>query len=230
MTTGTTTWIDQTAAAVDQASDQVRAEQRIEELNERLDSFTTLVADLEKLRDAAELPGTDWWPPGAVPGTLLQALRNCIQKPDTRPLVALDRELTAFTASIKGAVMTAWRAEVQTHVAELESWRELAAALPASSGFGGALDDVVHLLARLRTIGKSLPTPDGLTALNQSKALRRSLAPRLPVKVRAFVEAATSPQGASIDALDNEILSWMRHNGATQSFWIVAGPGGGARG
>lgn len=225
-----TTWIEQTAAAVEQASDQLRAEQRIEELNERLDSFATLVADLEKLRDAAELPGTDWWPAAAVPGTLLRALRNCIQKPETRPLKALDRDLTAFATSLKNAVMTAWRAEVQAHVGELESWRELAAVLPAASGFGGALNDLVHLLARLRTVGKSLPTPDALTALNQSEALRRSLAPRLPVKIRAFVEAATSPQGAPIDALDDEILTWMRDNGATRSFYVVAGSGGGARG
>jgi hypothetical protein len=120
-------------------------------------------------------------------------------------------------------VLTAWKGYVTTEAGDAAELRALVQTLADAESFTDVARSLDDTLGRLSRLQKELPNDDALHTLREAVKLLDDLHRRLPDAVKAFVSAATSERGASLELFDVEVRDWLLDNGALHNFRVVPG-------
>lgn len=223
MADGSTTWISATRDLVSQASNVVKAQSEIDNLAEADENLDGILQDMARLAQAALVGKDVWWTGTDAPADLWEALRTSQAGLGRRQLAAVARHLNSFKARVRDAVLTAWKDYVTTEAGDAAELRALVQTLAAAESFTDVARSLDDTLGRLSRLQRDLPNDHALQTLQEAVELLDDLQRRLPGAVKAFVSAAASGRGASLELFDAEVRDWLLDNGALHNFRVIPG-------
>jgi hypothetical protein len=217
-----TTWIAETAEAVEQASNVRQLENEIEFLADSGETLNVVLPELAALAKAAALGARTWWPRDVVPFDLLRDLQEVQQELGKRKVQGVVKHLDQFRLGAKARVIEAWQDHVDREVGRSDGLEDLAEALSGIAGLSAFAAELRQSLRPLAGLRRALPNAAGVDSLAAIAATVTRLETRLPEAVREFV-AAAAHSGAALHELDAGVRTWLTENGAMDSFKIVVG-------
>ncbi|EWC64100.1 hypothetical protein UO65_0627 [Actinokineospora spheciospongiae] len=103
---------------------------------------------------------------------------------------------------------------------------QVLAAVPSLADVAGKIDSAASELQRSR---RALPDERSAAVLEQIPAMQEQLRTRVPQSVLNFL-LATTRVSADLDMLTTEVIDWLKANGISAQFRVVAQKRGAQRG
>ncbi len=155
-------------------------------------------------------------------------------------LEALSAEEGTLASQARTEARTAWLSYLRNALVAQEkviraAWQEwVDARVPVENpGLLGMLQELTSLRStiqqmmgdyeRVRLLRREMPSPDAVAKVHTltaalSEAWRQVGGTEIPEDVASLLQAASMPEGASLDLLTPEVLAWIQARGVTESF------------
>ncbi|WP_152551951.1 hypothetical protein [Actinokineospora spheciospongiae] len=203
---------------------------------DRFATLTVLDADLESFhvraqaaKTAAEAMRARGWQTVAVPSKIVTGLDSLARNPMHRSRNSTLRDLDAHLQSLEKDLQRFWTALVNDRLGQLNEVLNLVqvlAAVPSLADVAGKIDSAASELQRSR---RALPDERSAAVLEQIPAMQEQLRTRVPQSVLNFL-LATTRVSADLDMLTTEVIDWLKANGISAQFRVVAQKRGAQRG
>ncbi|MCP9274058.1 hypothetical protein [Mycolicibacterium arenosum] len=223
LSAGRVSWIADTEDALNLANNASEAQREFSNLQDLDASFAALLDDFNELEAGADVVRPLGWngryPPPELKADLSQAASGLGSRPLTRSVRSLER----WGAEVKANLTDFWREYAAERMGDLAELQVLAATLRAVSGIAESSVRLEEALGELARNQSNFPSEQSAELLQKAELALRQVEDSLqPESVRRFLSAATRG-GASLAMMTDDVLDWLRAQGALRSFKVIAG-------
>ena len=216
-------WLDEAASSIHTASDAVRLEREVSALEEARASLAAQIQSSKPLQRSADSGPEGWWAGLNATPQLFDAVEAAKRSKSESDLNVLLRMLPVFAEKLHTAMLQAWKAYASDRVGDASDLVALTRLLEGLDSVGPRAQDLAAALVRVNQATGQLPDAQSEGLLEDFDQALADLESALrPEGVRKFV-GDIARGGAALNLLDEEVLAWLHHHGATNLFKVAAG-------